>query len=153
MTVVSNTSPIINLAAIGRLDLIQRLYSRITIPQAVFHEITVIGAGEPGAREVEQSDWISCVTVADRNLIISLSAELDPGEAEAIACAVELNAPLLLIDERGIPGVLVEAKHRGLIDAVKPLLDDLIAHAGFWLRNDLYTQVLRAAGEDPPDSG
>jgi predicted nucleic acid-binding protein len=167
VTIVSNTSPIINLAAIGQLNLLQQLYGRITIPREVYHEIVVIGAGEPGAREVEQFGWISTVAVADQKLASSLGAALDPGEAEAIACAVEVNATLLLIDEHrgramakrlgipviGILGVLIEAKHRGLINTIKPLLDDLITRAGFWIRSDLYSQILMAGGEDPPPSG
>ena len=162
MTVVSNTSPIINLAAIGQLTLLQPLYDRIRIPQAVYLEIAVTGAGQAGAREVRQFDWISRCTVADRALVSALSIELDPGEAEAIAAAVELHAELLLIDEQrgravaqrlglrviGILGILIEAKHRGLIKTVKPLLDALITRAGFWVRKDLYTRVLQAAGED-----
>jgi predicted nucleic acid-binding protein len=99
MTVVSHTSPIINLAAIGQLALLQPLYSRLIIPQAVYQEIAVTGAGEPGAREVQALNWITRYTVADHALVSALSVELDPGEAEAIACAVELKAERLLIDE------------------------------------------------------
>ena len=57
MIVVSNTSPIINLAAIGQLGLLQHLYSTIAIPQAVYHEIVVKGHGQAGATEIEASKW------------------------------------------------------------------------------------------------
>ena len=53
MIVVSNTSPIINLAAIGQLDLLQYLYDRIIIPQAVYHEIAVRGYAQAGATEIQ----------------------------------------------------------------------------------------------------
>lgn len=162
MTVVSNTSPLINLAAIGQLTLLQPLYGRIVIPQTVYHEMVVMGAGQAGAQEVQQLDWISCATVTDRALVSVLSVGLDPGEAEAIAAAVEFHAELLLIDEQrgrataqrlglrviGLLGILIEAKHRGLVEAVKPLLDALISRAGFWVRKDLYRRVLQAAGEN-----
>ena len=52
MIVVSNTSPIINLACVSQLDLLRQLYGQIIIPQAVFTEIAIAGAGEPGAKEV-----------------------------------------------------------------------------------------------------
>jgi predicted nucleic acid-binding protein len=90
-----------------------------------------------------------------------LQMELDVGEAEAIALAKELAADLLLMDGRrgrdiaarlglrviGLLGVLIEAKHRGMIPAVKPILDDLKAKAGFWVSQQLYARVLQAAGE------
>ena len=161
MTVVSNTSPIINLAAIEQLTLLHQLYGRLMIPPAVYQEIAVMGSDAAGAQEVRQQAWISCATVTDRALVSALSIELDPGEAEAIAAAVELRAELLLIDEQrgrmiaqrlglrvvGLLGILIEAKHRGLIETVKPLLGALITRAGFWVKKDLYTRVLQAAGE------
>ena len=57
MIVVSNTSPIINLAAIGQLELLQHLYGTIAIPQAVYHEIAVKGHGQAGAIEIQAAHW------------------------------------------------------------------------------------------------
>lgn len=57
MIVVSNTSPIINLAAIGQLELLQHIYDRITIPQAVYHEIAVRGYSQAGATEIQTYHW------------------------------------------------------------------------------------------------
>lgn len=47
MKVVSNTSPIINLAAINHLDVLRQVFGTIVIPQAVYHEIVIVGAGNP----------------------------------------------------------------------------------------------------------
>jgi len=47
----------------------------------------------------------------------------------------------------GLLGVLVEAKQNGYISAVQPVLDSLIAKAGFWVSQALYRRVLQAAGE------
>ena len=58
MIVVSNTSPVINLAVVNHLNLLQKLYSKVVIPQAVYDEIVIEGAGQARAEEVEQSDWI-----------------------------------------------------------------------------------------------
>jgi hypothetical protein len=74
---------------------------------------------------------------------------------------VELNVDELLIDERlgrreakrlglpiiGVLGILVVAKGRGLISAVKPVLDDLILQAGFRVSDRLYTEILQVAEE------
>lgn len=160
MKVVSNTSPITNLASIGQLELLPALYGRIVIPQAVFAEMTV-DEQAPGAVEVRGANWVSVHDVGNRALVNSLSLELDAGEAEAIACAVETQADLLLIDERlgrriavrlgvrvmGLLGVVIQAKRAGLIGRVRPLLDDLIGKAGFWISKDLYAAVLAAAQE------
>jgi hypothetical protein len=159
--VVSNTSPILNLAAIGQLELLNQLYERVLIPRAVNHEITAIGAGQPGAMGIQRIEWIEVRQVTDRTLVTALCTEIDEGEAEAIALAIEQKADLLLLDERrgrivasrlGIPfiglmGVLIDGKHKGYIPAIKPLLDGLIAEAGFWVSQQLYGRVLTVAGE------
>ena len=100
--------------------------------------------------------------MTDCTIIEAMSNELDRGEAEVIALALELEANQILIDERrgrlvaarlnlryiGILGILVEAKSQGLIPAVKPLLDALIDRAGFWIAAPLYDSVLRQVEEN-----
>ncbi len=100
MIVVSNTSPIINLATVGELDLLRRCYGKIIIPQAVYDEIAVVGAGQPGAIEVQTLPWIETKQVTNRTLVKVITTELDDGEAETIALGLELKADLLLLDER-----------------------------------------------------
>jgi len=56
--IVSDTSPITNLAAIGQLDLLRQLYSRVIIPQAVYNEMVGVDKVVPGAVEVQQLSWI-----------------------------------------------------------------------------------------------
>ena len=68
MIVVSNTSPIMNLAAIGQLDLLRQLYGSITIPRAVYHELTR-RPDLPGGREVPSSDWIAVQSPANALLV------------------------------------------------------------------------------------
>lgn len=159
--IVSNTSPIINLACIGRLDWLPALYGEIIIPPAVFYEIAVAAPNAPGASEVRAASWIRQHPVGNSALVASLRLTLDPGEAEAIACAMELKAELLLIDERrgrlaaqrlgisviGLVGVLLLARKRGLTTSIRPHLDDLRRLAGFWISDILYYRVLQEIGE------
>ncbi|MBC6476483.1 MAG: DUF3368 domain-containing protein [Hormoscilla sp. GM7CHS1pb] len=161
MIVISNTSPIFYLSTIGQLDLLRQLYDEVVIPTAVFNEITNVGNTDVSAMVVPICRWIKTQSVTDRAFVNMLRVELDPGEAEAIALAVELKAERLLIDERlgrtaamgvglkvtGVLGILIAAKRNNLIQEVKPLLDDLIDRVGFWVDEQLYTEVLQAVGE------
>ena len=162
MIVVSDTSPINNLAAINQLHLLHQLYRKVFIPKAVYRELTDPSFPVAGATEVQTLDWIQTRTVSDRKIVEALSNELDLGEAEAIALAVDIQADWLLIDERrgrlvasrfnlrytGILGILVEAKSQGLISKVKPSLNALIDQAGFWIAEPLYNRVLQLVDED-----
>jgi hypothetical protein len=159
MIVVSDTSPILSLALIGRLELLRDLYAIVLIPDAVRSEI--IATGQSGAPEVAQVDWI-ITRPTERDVVLKLLLrEVDRGEAEAIAVALQLKADILLIDERkarhlaaylelgvaGLLDVLQEAKRRQLITSVKPVLDELIARARFRLSHKLYQRTLFTAGE------
>jgi predicted nucleic acid-binding protein len=161
MSIVSNASPLINLARIGQLDLFTQLYGELVVPEAVWREVVLEGAGQPGAEEIETAAWIQVQPVVNRELVRALRQDLDAGEAEAIALALEVGAEFLLMDERlgrekalylgvrcvGLIGVLIEAKRRGLISGVQPLLNALRDMAGFWVSEALYRRVLQDEGE------
>ena len=146
---------------LGNLDLLRQLYSEIIIPEAVWHEVVVEGAAQPGAKAVSSASWIVRRTVTNRALVHGLQQELDAGEAEAIALAVEIDDAWLLMDERlgrdtarhfgirytGVVGVLIEAKHKGLVQDLQPLLDALRNLAGFRVSEALYRRVLQDEGE------
>ncbi len=159
MIVVSDTSPILSLALIGRLELLRDLYATVLIPDAVQSEI--IATGQGGAREVAQAAWI-VTRPAEHDVVLKLLLrEVDRGEAEAIGLALQSKADILLVDERkarhlaaylelgvaGLLDVLQEAKRRQLITSVKPVLDELIARARFRLSHKLYQRTLFTAGE------
>jgi predicted nucleic acid-binding protein len=159
--VVSNTSPIINLAFAGLLDLLPELYGEVAIPEAVWQEIVVRGEGQPGAAELQQAAWVHVHTASNRELVLALRQELDAGEAEAIVVALESQAEILLMDERlgretaqhlglrcvGLIGVLVEAKNKSLIPLIQPHLALLRREAGFRISESLYRRVLTDANE------
>lgn len=156
MIVVSNTTPLINLAWLGRFDLLHDLYQRVLIPDAVWEETVGKGKGRPGASEVVEATWIERLKVANSDLVLALRQDLDDGEAEAIALAVEQRAGLLIMDERlgrqtaeqfgiryiGTIGMLISAKQKGSIAHVKPYLDALRRDAGFYVSDPLYRRIL-----------
>jgi len=162
MSVVSNASPLISLARIGKLDLLRQLYDELFIPEAVWHEVVIEGVGQPGADEVKAATWIKTQLVTNTPLVHALRQELDAGEAEAIALTLETQAELLLMDERvgrevarhlglrytGLIGVLVEAKHKGVLSVVTPQLDELRNIAGFRISDALYVRVLQDEREE-----
>jgi uncharacterized protein len=93
--VVSDTSPITNLAAIGQIDLLRQLYTAIIIPSAVYDEMVTVDKLVPGAVEVQSLPWIRKQAVLNPSGVVDLRRnhdEIDLGEAEAIVLAQELNA-------------------------------------------------------------
>ena len=163
MIVISDTSVITNLVAIHHLCLLQQFYDLILIPEAVYRELADIDPPVPGPVEVQTFDWLEVLSLRDRTIADQLQNQfqLDPGESEAIALALEINADLLLIDERrgraeatrlglrltGLLGMLVEAKQRSLIPSVKPLMDALIDTSEFRVSQPLYEQILQMVDE------
>ncbi len=162
MTVVSNTSPITNLARIGHLWILQRLYVEIHIPTAVQHELRKgIELRRHPSDFFETNSWIKVQPASNKELVQSLLNSLGWGEAECIALGVELQANLIVIDERrgsrlarqmglrstGTLGVVIDAKHQGIIDTVRPVVDLLREQANFWLSDAVYEAFLQSAGE------
>lgn len=164
--VISDASPLICLAAIRQFNLLRLLYGEVLIPEAVWQEITraptfAAAASLQVATEARSVGWLQVATAGNRPLVMQLETVLDPGEAEAIALAVECAPSLLLIDERdgrqmartlGVPltgtlGVLLRAKALGHTPAIKPLLTELVAQHHFRLHPSLVHQVLTEAGE------
>lgn len=89
MKVVSNTSPITNLAAIGRFELFRDLFGRIVIPEAVLQELNANARAWPGSGEVATADWVEIQSVENQVAVAALREHLDRGESEAIVLAAE----------------------------------------------------------------
>jgi predicted nucleic acid-binding protein len=159
--VVSNTSPLMNLAIIGRLDLLRHFYETIHVPDAVWDELVKQGAGKPGSEAIAAISWIQTHAVQNQPLVAALREQLDPGESEAIALALELKAMLILLDEAegrrvatlhglnktGTLGILLQAKKHGLIHSMQSEMEKLQHQAHFWISPPLFEKLLRAAGE------
>lgn len=161
MIVVSNTSPITSLSAIGYLNLLHEIYGTIIIPFAVYKEMTSLGYIVPGTIEVQTLSWIEKRTVQESLILKNLQQELHQGESETIALAISLNADRVIIDENparkkavsfglnviGVLGILLIAKQRDLITKIQPLMDNLMINAGFRINRKLYIDILKLARE------
>jgi len=158
MLIVSDTSPIICLAVCGKLDLLDRLFDHVYVPQAVFDELAV--PNRLKADEIAKWAKPRIVPAKETVVIAALSMTLDLGESEAISLYLETGADYLLIDEKkgrsiaakngirviGSIGILLLAKQKGIIATIKPTLD-AIMQTSFRISGTLYRQVLDIAGE------
>lgn len=157
MVIVSDTSAVTNLIKIGELDLLKNVFETIVIPRIVYEELCVI---DKQKKIIEQANWINVVDLKNLSLKTTLLLEVDKGEAEAIALAIELKADYLLIDEQagravaerlgikitGIIGIL-QAKQKGLIEKVKPYLERLMNEASFRISPHLFKNVIALLNE------
>ena len=161
MIVVSNTTPLIGLASIQRFDLLQQIFGKVYIPQAVYDESVTTGRDEGGAkRSVSEAAWIQVVNIQDRLAVEVLLDELDVGEAETIVLARELNADWVLMDERkarrklaqlginkiGTLGILLKAKQVGLLTAIQPEIEKLNQQS-FRMSPSVIEAILKQANE------
>lgn len=156
MIVVPDAGPLSYLAGAGKIELLRVLYADVVVPRVVYDEVTVAGAGMTGSAEVAPAHWIRVVEQAPDAALLD---RLDVGEAAAIPLAAALGAILLVDDceartvagERGIPvigslGVLLGAKQRGHLAAVRPVLERMV-ELGMFVSPALRTRVLVLAGE------
>lgn len=158
--VVASSGPIVALSVVGRLDLLPALFRSVLVPAAVFREVVGAGLGRPGASELRRASWARVVEVdpAPDRLLFD---ELGPGEAETITLAARSRARLLLVDDRrarrvaeaahglrvkGVAGLLLEGRRRGILPAVRPLLEPMVA-GGYRLSQRLIDRLCAESGE------
>ncbi|ERH01870.1 MAG: putative nucleic acid-binding protein, contains PIN domain protein [Halonotius sp. J07HN6] len=158
--VVSDTSPLLNLSLIGRLDLLKAQFSSITAPNHVWAELTDGDAGVDALIALRDGGFLSIVEIEESELFTEIGHELDRGETAAICYAIEQDADLVLIDESdgrriarrhdlvvtGVVGILLQAANGGDAELQKEL--NALRDAGFWISDRLYSKVLREANAD-----
>jgi predicted nucleic acid-binding protein len=163
MLVVSNTSPISNLAIIRRLDLLRVQFSTVTIPPGVHAELANLPDLNAKARIALalQNGWVQTAPLAG-TVPADLESALDRGEAEALALALERKADFVLLDEStarleaqrlglrcvGVLGILRQAKASGRIPSLKAEVTRLRIEARFFIASALEKQLLQSVGED-----
>jgi uncharacterized protein len=159
LIVVSDSSPIRALDFLGLLPVLNDLFDGVLTPPAMKDELDA-PPSEFEVVDLSKYGFIEVRAPQDQNQVKQFLRTLDRGESEALALALETGTQLILMDELrgraaaaqcgivplGALGVLLRAKSRGLIPAVRPLiekLDDL----GFYMSDELKKNVLRLAGE------
>lgn len=160
MKVVCNSTVLIGLAKLEKLDILNDIFGEIIIPEEVYQEVVIRGRGKLGANEIQEAKWLKRKTVKDNINVRLLSRHLSQGEAEVLTLGKELKADLLILDEDeardsassagfkiiGLVGILLLAKNMGLIKKVKPLLDELRSKR-FYIGNTLYRTALEESRE------
>ena len=159
MLIVSNTSPILNLAIIDRLSLIREQFTTITIPNCVLEELR-IGENLPGSKNILDAlelKWLQVEEVQDSAILRILKRELDAGEAEAIALALETGAQRVLLDESearriakdlglkvtGALGILLRACRQNRVPSLRSEMERLREKAGFYISDLLFNDLLK----------
>ena len=133
MIVVSDTTPIISLLKIDRLDLLQSNFGEVLIPKAVYEELTQDNQFENEAKLIMRCPYVKIAQITNYDSVKSLQSRtgLDLGESEAIVLADERNADLILMDEAagrriakqlgknlmGLIGLLIVSYERKIIDS------------------------------------
>ena len=160
---IFNSSPLINLAKINSLYLIEELFSQIIIPPAVRTEVIAQARDKDESSDIKElidKNIIVIKEVENQTLVKTLQTNLDLGESEVIALALEINADLVVIDEMearetadnleinktGFLGIIIKAHNKNIIDSGITLIDSAI-EKGFYISDSLYDILLQKLGE------
>jgi uncharacterized protein len=153
MNVVSDTTAITTLLKAGQVGLLRELFDRVFVPQAVWDELKAFHSSLP--------DFVELRTVSNSGQRLPGMEFLGRGEAEALLLAKELNARLLVTDDRkaraaakklnivcvGLVGIVIQAKRAGKISSVRDLLDIIETKGGLYLSDAVVAEALRLADE------
>ena len=154
---ISDSGPIFSLAIIDKLEILSLLFEKIRIPLAVWDEVTLDKTKDHYHR-IQLFFRDKKQKIKGFNELVFL---MDYGESESLILYKELNADFLLIYDKkarsiaesfgirciGTIGLLMQAKNKGFIDALKPLFEALIEQKRYY-SIDLLNTVLERSGEN-----
>lgn len=158
--VIINSTPLISLSAINKMDILKDLYDEIIIPNAVYEEVCIEGKSKVASDIISKYDFIKVEQIKNQEAKMFFQTSLHKGEVEVMILAKEINADLCVLDDflarkyakhlglkiTGTLGVLLKAKEKGSIKAVKPLMDEMILNH-IYIDDKLYGLVLETAKE------
>lgn len=157
--IIVNSTPLIILCNVGRVDILQKLYGQIVIPEAVYEEVTA--KKDSACQQLVLADWIHVERIKEQTAKKMYQAKLHDGEVEVMILAQEdKNTELVIIDDNaakktakylglnvtGTLGVLLKAKRMGIIKEVSPIISEM-RKKGFYVSGYLERIILEQAGE------
>lgn len=158
--VVIDAGPLVALCLADSLNLLEKLYGMVLVPEAVFREVVDQGAGRVGSEEVARASFLSRRVVEPEPDPL-LTATLGRGESDVITLAYREQARFTLIDERrarriaertyglrvkGTVGILVSAKRSGHVETIRPALERMVVN-GYYLSEQLMSRACQEVGE------
>lgn len=160
--IVSNTTPLSNFLQLRRTDLLRRLFAELHVPVAVKQEIEEYFHGSKEWRQCLDDKFIHVHQAQPVGMLTDPFCLLHKGEAEALLLCLEKKAELFLLDDKdarlfaslhkipvtGTLGLLIAAKKKGMLAAVRPLMDALRNEHSFWISEKMYQHVLCVAHEN-----
>lgn len=155
--VIVNSTPLIVLGNAGLLEILQKLYGRILVPEAVYQEVTAKDDAA-GMILLNGADWIQVEQVQNQSDARIFSSRLHAGEVEVMLLAREQKADLLIIDDNaakstakylgmkvtGSLGVLLRAKQMGFLEDINDAMDQIILN-GFYVSEELRKHIILLA--------
>jgi len=156
--IVCNTSPLIFLNSIDKLDLLEKLFSEVYIPNSVYDEIRKKGEKEKilvNINHLLQKGKYRLYVVKNQMVVLSMLGRLHRGEVEVMVSYLELNADFALLDDLlarnkaqsmgintiGTLGLLLLGFKKGYVNNLMSLIDQLILK-GFWISEDVYGKIM-----------
>lgn len=161
LRVIVNSTPLLILGKIGKLEILHKMYQEIIIPQAVFHEVTKKNDIAGKAVQAACQDWIKVEAIKDMREYAMYRAKLHAGEVEVMIIAQQSpKADLIILDDMaarktaeflGLPlsgtiGVLIKAKQKGIIPEVMPIIEEM-EKSGFFISIKVKSMIANKTGE------
>ena len=163
MIIISNTTPIITLLKVHKLEILKELFKEVYISKGVYDELVINNSFLDEAKVIRECNFIKVTSINNEFAVRLLQKNLglDIGESESIVLCDELKGNMLIIDERkgravaksmaidltGTLGILLRAKEQGIINKIKPLLDKMI-EKDIRISAKLYEDILKMAKEN-----
>ena len=159
--VIVNSTPLIALCHVDQLEVLKSIYGEITIPQAVYKEISAKQDSICKKQVDAALGWIHVENIQNEMAKSMYKTQLHEGEVEVMILAKETEANLVIIDDAyakkharylgltvtGTLGVLIKAKNQGHISELKPMLEEMVAK-NIYLSDKIIQKCLQQVNEN-----